>query len=230
MPPDAQDWPKLLSLAVHELRTPITVVSGYVRMLLRERAGELSDPQRRLLEETERSCARLSALVAELSDLSHLADGTVTLHRQDVLFFALVREAAQSLKGEALSIEWRGADEAREQAPIEGDASRLRTAVASLIAALAREVIDGSGLVIERRIGTLERRRAAVILIADHQRARELADVDTLTLGPFDELRGGNGLALPIARQVIEAHGGRLWSPSGDPRTPAVVLAVPLKK
>ena len=63
---DAVDprWPKLLSLTVHEFRTPVTVVAGYLRMLLKERAGPLPEEQRRLLEEASKSCARLSALLA----------------------------------------------------------------------------------------------------------------------------------------------------------------------
>ena len=61
-------WPKILSLTVHEFRTPMTVVAGYIRMLLKDRAGPLNDQQRRLLEEAEKSCARLTALVAEVSD------------------------------------------------------------------------------------------------------------------------------------------------------------------
>ena len=74
-------WPKLLSLAVHEFRTPMTVVAGYIRMLLKERAGPLTEPQRRLLEEAEKSCGRLSALLAEMSDLSGLEGGTAPFNR-----------------------------------------------------------------------------------------------------------------------------------------------------
>ncbi|MGH3117468.1 MAG: histidine kinase dimerization/phospho-acceptor domain-containing protein, partial [Gaiellales bacterium] len=48
-PADAT-WPRLLSLAVHELRTPATVVGGYLRMVLKDRAGPLSEDQRRLLQ------------------------------------------------------------------------------------------------------------------------------------------------------------------------------------
>ena len=60
-------WSRLLSLSVHEFRTPLTVVAGYVRMLLKDRAGPLSAQQRKLLEETEKSCGRLTALLSELS-------------------------------------------------------------------------------------------------------------------------------------------------------------------
>ena len=65
-------WAKILSLSVHEFRTPMTVVAGYIRMLLKDRAGPLSDQQRNLLEQAEKSCARLTALLTEVSDLSNL--------------------------------------------------------------------------------------------------------------------------------------------------------------
>src|SRR5688500_20060793 len=72
-------WHKLLSLAVHEFRTPITVVAGYIRMILKDRAGPVNDGQRKLLEEAERSCGRLSALVAEMSDLARSEEHTSEL-------------------------------------------------------------------------------------------------------------------------------------------------------
>ena len=51
-------FPRVMSLAVHELRTPVTVVSGYLRMLLRDQAGPLTDKQRKMVEEADRSCTR----------------------------------------------------------------------------------------------------------------------------------------------------------------------------
>src|SRR5688500_20234359 len=89
-------WPRLLGLAVHEFRTPITVVAGYIRMLLKERAGAITDQQRKLLEETEKSCGRLSALVAEMSDLTALEGGTAGLNRGPVRVAALLEEVISS--------------------------------------------------------------------------------------------------------------------------------------
>ena len=59
----------LLSLAVHEFRTPASVVGGYLRMLLRDADQPLTDRQRKMIEEAEKSCARLVALIAEMSDI-----------------------------------------------------------------------------------------------------------------------------------------------------------------
>src|SRR4051794_14302189 len=90
-------WPKILSLSVHEFRTPLTVVSGYLRMLLKERAGAITDQQRRLLEEAEKSCVRLSALVSEVSELSTLEAGTLAYNKQPTDVRALVASAVAQL-------------------------------------------------------------------------------------------------------------------------------------
>src|SRR4051812_43783678 len=90
-------WPKVLSLAVHEFRTPLTVVSGYIRMLLKDRAGAVTDQQRRLLEEAEKSCGRLSALVAEVSELSNLEAGTLSYNKQQTDIRAAVRAGIEAL-------------------------------------------------------------------------------------------------------------------------------------
>src|SRR5258708_39642767 len=90
-------WAKILSLSVHEFRTPMTVVAGYIRMLLKDRAGPLSDQQRRLLEEAEKSCARATALVAEGSDLANLDGGTAPLNRHASALHKARGDAAEQL-------------------------------------------------------------------------------------------------------------------------------------
>src|SRR5688572_33310760 len=92
---DDPRWHRLLSLAVHEFRTPVTVVAGYIRMLLKDRAGPLSDQQRRLLEEAEKSCSRLTALLTEVSDLSNLEGGTAPFNRQMADLNKALREAVE---------------------------------------------------------------------------------------------------------------------------------------
>src|SRR5262245_14589887 len=90
-------WPKVLSLSVHEFRTPMTVVAGYIRMLLKDRAGALNDQQRKLLEEAEKSCGRLSALLNEVSELSHLEAGTLTFNRQKTDLRSALKNAVEQL-------------------------------------------------------------------------------------------------------------------------------------
>ena len=73
-PTNKAQYPELLSLAVHEFRTPASVVGGYLRMLQRD-SESFTDRQRKMIDEAEKSCARLVALIAELSDVSKLDAG-----------------------------------------------------------------------------------------------------------------------------------------------------------
>ena len=126
-------WHRLLSLSVHEFRTPITVVAGYIRMLLKDRAGPLNDQQRRLLEEAEKSCGRLSSLVAEMSELSSLEAGSSPFNRSSVDVDVFLRDAIAALPqlpDREIGVELSGAD---QSATVQGDPSRLRTAFTSLL-------------------------------------------------------------------------------------------------
>src|SRR3989440_11496804 len=88
-------YPQLLSLAVHEFRTPASVVGGYLRMLQRDTDPPLSERQRRMIDEAEKSCARLVAIVAELSDIGKLDGAAISLGREPLDLFSLAGGVAE---------------------------------------------------------------------------------------------------------------------------------------
>ena len=92
---DVDSYPHLLSLAVHEFRTPASVVGGYLRMLQKDTDPPLTERQRKMIDEAEKSCARLVAIVAELSDIGKLDSGAVKLAQQPFDLFTLVEEVAE---------------------------------------------------------------------------------------------------------------------------------------
>jgi histidine kinase len=224
--PERTGWPKLLSLAVHEFRSPLTVVSGYIRMLLKERAGPLPDQQRRLLEEAEKSCARLSTLLAELSELSHLEAGTAPFNRSAVDLNAVLQEVIASLpplpEG-TVAIELS----TETQCIVDGDAVRLKSALSSILVALRRELVTSDTLSVQADRVERDGRQIARITIGETARMETLIALAPADLATFDEWRGGNGLGLANARRIIEAHGGGVWSVSEHSKAVAV-LSLPL--
>lgn len=221
-PTDAR-WPKLLSLAVHEFRTPITVVAGYIRMLLKDRAGPISDQQRKLLEEAEKSCGRLSALVAEMSDLSNLEGGTAALNRSTVDLRTLLEEAIAALPpmpDREVTVELQSGD----GATVHGDATRLRAAMTALIIALRRELVTTDRLLVQLRNADVDGTPSVVITFGDEEQLRGIEAADASALPRFDEWRGGSGLSLAVARRVIGQHGGALFGPPGDGRAGAIAV------
>jgi len=207
--PVSESYPRLLSLAVHELRTPISVVGGYLRLLQHPNAEQLTDRQRKMIEEAEKSCSRLSALIAELSDISKLDSGVLTLGRQPVDVFPLVAEVAghvHEAEDRGVHLETRGDSGG---AVVSGDAARLRSAFDAVFRAILREKAGPCTVIAEKRRMTSNGGTSAVVVIADENDVQDLYESPA---GVFDEKRGGLGLALPLARRVIEQHGGRLWS------------------
>ena len=224
---DRNLFPLALSLAVHELRTPITVATGYLRMLLREQAGPISDKQRKMLEEADKTCARIGALIAEMSELGKLEDGQITRQRMAFELGTLVVELANGMhEGEDRGVRL----ETRVPGPVmvTGDRARLAVAIGALMHAALRERGEPGVVAVECSTLSDTNQNWAVVAIGDQTEARALADAARDTPPPFDEWRGGLGLALPVGRRVIEAHGGALWSAPGDRARAAAALRLPV--
>jgi signal transduction histidine kinase len=218
-------WPKLLSLAAHELRSPLTVVGGYIRMLLKDRAGPLTEQQRRLMEEAEKSCGRLSMLVAEVSELAHLESGKAAFNRSTVDVQTILADTIRDLPelpDRTVSIDLM-VDEDVPPAGVQGDPVRLKAAFSAILNALRREIVASDRLSVRLQTTTYEDRPVLRILIGEAVRIDQLASLTPADLGTFDEWRGGNGLALPAARRIIETHGGHITSPSDDGKAGAIV-------
>jgi two-component system, OmpR family, sensor histidine kinase VicK len=213
-------WPKVLSLSVHELRTPMTVVAGYIRMLLKERAGPLSDQQRKLLEEAEKSCGRLSALLAEVSELSNLEAGTAPVSRVAVDVEASLRDAVNSLapladREVAVTLDLEGGP-----VSVSAERARLTQALGSVIAALRRELVGDDGLIVRGR-PTGEHYE---ILAGEPATIAALEAEDPASRGVFDEWRGGVGLSLAVARRILNAYDAHIFSAPGNQKSGARIL------
>jgi signal transduction histidine kinase len=223
-------YAQLLSLAVHEFRTPVSVVGGYLRMLQRDGEQPLSDRHRKMVEEAERSCARIVALIGELNEVSKLDDPLAPLPEEPFDLFAVVREVAGETHEAAdrgVQLKMRGPSSG---APLKGDLVRIHRALGSLVRAVLREQQDGGIVVAECRLTRDGSQPTAVVVIANESEAAAALDAPPTA---FDERRGGLGLILPIARRVIEHHGGHLWSPpsekAGFGSKGAVVLSMPIQ-
>jgi signal transduction histidine kinase len=213
---------------VHELRTPVTVVCGYLRMLLKEHGGPLTDKQKKMLQEAERSCERIGAVVGELSELGKLESHELAVSRQEVDLAALLREVASDMhEGDdrGVRLELRVPN---QPVTVTGDRARLGAAVKTLLHAALRErgepgVIVAECSVVDNSPGW------AVLAVGAEDTLPSLIQAGFSTPPPFDEWRGGLGLTLPVARRVVEALGGALWSAPGDRPRAGSALKLPIR-
>jgi two-component system sensor histidine kinase SenX3 len=198
-------------------------------MLQRDTEHPLSDRHRKMVEEAERSCARIVALIGELNEVSKLDDPIAPLPEEQFDLFAVIREVAgetHEASDRGVQLKMRGPSTG---APLKGDLVRVHRALSSLVRAVLREQQDDGVVIVDCQLRRDRSRTAAVVAIANDA---EVAAALEAPPTPFDERRGGLGLILPIARRVIEHHGGQLWSPpsekAGFGSKSAVVLSIPV--
>jgi signal transduction histidine kinase len=195
-------------------------------MLQRDEEAPLNDRHRKMVDEAERSCARLVALIAEMSEVSKLDAGVTVLGKAPLDLFALIQELADDVheaQERDVRFEVRGESSG---AAMTGDAARLRSALNAVFRAVLREQPSACTVVAERRLDTRDGASSAVIVVAEHSAVRGAYESKPVA---FDEKRGGLGLTVPLARRIIEGHGGHLWSPRSAAKRCAAIVSIPLR-
>jgi signal transduction histidine kinase len=202
----------LLSHGAHEIRNPVAVILGYVRMLRTERLGPLTDLQRKALADVDTSTARLAALAEEMSLLARMLAGSIKFARARIELATLIATEIPSV-GPALErdVGIRVIDNS-PGAAVNGDAKTLREAFNGLMFSHRRELFTSDELCIAIDHVPGGNQPPIRVTIGGADRIEELRRLPTSDLSDLVEFRGGVGYRLSIARQVIEAHGGRIFS------------------
>jgi signal transduction histidine kinase len=204
----------------HELATPLTPILGYLKILRSGKMGPLSDHQQKIVESIQVAAERLSRTIDNLVDFATLEAKGQAIQREQFLAGDLLRPVYEEERAKAkarrihLSIEM----EARNAAS--GDVRKLRQAVSNLIDNAIKFSPNGSEMLVR-----ITDDGARMLFEVYDQGEGFLPDEAEKVFEPFfhadrvgDERAPGAGLGLPVAKQIVEAHGGRIWLES-PPKT-----------
>jgi signal transduction histidine kinase len=202
----------LLTELSHELRTPVTVIAGYARLLLSEEVGPLNEVQRRFLQQSARSAQRLVDLIGRILEAAAHARGGVELECAEAplrpTVAAVVDLVAPLVEQKHLTLEVT-LDPAAARARF--DALRVEQVLSNLIGNAIRHAPPGSTIAVT----SAPRPRGFVeVAVADEGPGVAPGDRERI-FQPYvrggDRRRpGGLGLGLAIAKRLVEAHGGSL--------------------
>lgn len=211
-----------LSIASHELKTPLTALLLQAQSLLRALRKGAGAPERlgERLENLERQGERMARLIDELLDVSRITAGLLDLRRDEVDLAALVQETvarhAEAAARDGCAVE------VAAPAPVSGrwDRSRLEQVIANL---LSNALKFGRGHPV--RIEVSADGEGARLTVADEgpgvdPKHRERI-FERFERGDAPRRTGGLGLGLFIVREIVRAHGGRI-EVAGDPGRGAV--------
>ena len=210
----------ILHVLAHELRTPVGIVHGYVRLLLDERLPQEAD-RRRALEQMQKALGRLSELSHETTSLAGWYERDLNQSRE-VEARVLAQGVADADYDWPVTVELGDVkDGARVRTT---DADALGRALVGIIRATARELRGTTCDVVARTVDSRFEMLAGPEELLDGLRAGPLSPAAS----PIALERGGLGLALVHAAVVLDAHDAERWTMNGSRQT--VGLRLPLQE
>ncbi|HET7708457.1 MAG TPA: ATP-binding protein [Sphingomicrobium sp.] len=212
----------------YELRTPLTSIGGFAEMLAGGYAGELQPPAREYVDAIVESVTRLARLIDHVLDLTQA--GGETLEKEQVDLGELCRAALATVQTiSAEKSQTLAASIAQSTGSVFGDPRRLRQAIEHVLGNAIAYTDPGGKIAIKAEGDD----RQAVITITDNGvgiAEKEMPEVFN-RFHRIDEagVRGeaALGLGLPLTRQFIEAHGGRVDLKSRKGKGTTVTLTIP---
>jgi len=204
-----------LALVAHELRSPASIVSGYLRMLQQDADG-LTERQRRMTDEAARACARVLRLLQEIGELTTLEGSEPARAPMGVRVFDICDQAMKSVVETTNGSSPFSCAESDRQAVVDGNPAWLKRAFEALAAATARELGTEPLTCHGFLCAPGEPPSASAVIVVGPHGIGDNREAVLTRRDAFDVWRGGTGLSLPIACRIIEAHGGQVWSPAGN--------------
>lgn len=204
-----------VSMAVHELRTPVTAIRGYSKILNEEIKEKLNKEQQEFLERIINSVINLNALVDNLLNASRIEKGTLQLDLRIIQLENLVENTVQNLVQIAKSKNQKLTSKipVDKFPPVLIDKFRIEEVLNNLITnAMNYTPIGGSIMV------SMELKNSQVITsIIDtgegisKDSASKLFTKFFRAGGKMEPASKGTGLGLFLSRQIIELHKGKIW-------------------
>ena len=219
---------EFISVASHELRTPMTSIKGSIDLVLSGFAGQVTSETQELLEIAHKSCDRLIRLINDILDLAKIEAGQVKFKKVLLDLTDPVERAIRGVKPVAdqagVSIRLVRPDSLPQ---IEADKDRMEQVVTNLLGNAIKFSPENGEIVVELSLHD-HWVQCAVI-----DRGCGIAPQDLeKVFGRFQQVgestrKGGTGLGLAIAQGLVHEHNGKIWVESQVGQGSQFIFRVP---
>ncbi len=212
---------EFLTVASHELRTPMTIVKSYLWMLEQQKSGKLKKKQLEYLQKASKGTQRMIDLINDMLNISKFEQDKVFFNIQQIDLSELIKEIITSFEikvnGKGIYLKF---DENYSDIFVDIDKEKMRDVLMNLVDNSIKFTEQGG---IEIKIEMEE--DAVVISIKDTGSGISREDLPKLfhKFGRIDNSytiasdTGGTGLGLYIAKLYVEGMGGKIWATSKGP-------------
>ncbi|MBI2573972.1 MAG: PAS domain S-box protein [Candidatus Wildermuthbacteria bacterium] len=223
---------EFVSIAAHQLRTPLSAIKWTLRMLLDGDMGKLEENQKEFLLKTYRSNERMIELVNDLLNVTKIEEGKFLSQRVPLNIVDIVSSAVRSFKEEAAHkrIALRFSKPKTALPRISADEEKIRFAAQNLLDNALRYTQPGGSVVVNLRQNGKQIEASfqdtGIGIPAEEQRhvfekffrASNAKKIDT----------EGSGLGLYMVKNIIEAHGGQLSFATKENKGSTFVFVLPI--
>jgi len=212
----AQMWSEMLAGLSHDLRTPLACIKGYVTTLLREDVTWDPAVQKEFLNIIVEETDHIENLINNLLDSSTLSwKGEIELKKEPVVLPHIVhkvlKDPSYRSKNHQFSVLFP------EEFPVvEADPVRIEQVLRNLVDNAVKYSMENTQILIEGKLAPGE----VVVSVTDQgigigdEHLNRLFEKFFRVSNGIQEHQKGMGLGLPLARQILLSHGGRIWAKS----------------
>jgi len=222
---------ELISTLAHEMRTPLTSIKGYSTALLMEEASFSSETQREFLQFIDEECDILQDLIHDLLESSIIDAGHLKLEFQPVMLPRLAKSLTEDMARRHPYYRFL-VDFPKRFPIVDADQDRVAQVLRNLLDNAIKYSPQGGVIVVRGKV----REDEVVISIADQGIGIAPEHLNRLFEKFFRVKSGpgrhivGSGLGLPIARTIVESHGGRIWAESQVGQGTTLYFTLPLQE
>lgn len=230
---------EFLSIASHELRTPLTSIRGSLGLLATGRLGTLSEQGQRMLQVALNNTERLHRLINDILDLERIESGKIEMVKQVCSANQLISQAAEAMQAMAEEANIFLVLECNDQ-PLSVNLPTLEVwadpdQILQTLTNLINNAIKFSDSKTSIWIGIVSQEQNTLFYVKDQGRGIPSDHIETI----FERFRqvdasdsrkkGGTGLGLPICREIIKRHNGKIWVESLLGEGSTFYFTLPLK-
>jgi two-component system sensor histidine kinase GlrK len=203
----------------HELKAPLAAIRQTLAVTLEEVTGPINDAQRRLLQLSRNSAERLSAMVANLLDVSRLEAGTMEYEMRTQDIVAVVRQVVEEFSLKAVERQIHITLQTDSPAiPVVCDADRMIQVIGNIVDNALKFSPQNSTIQIQVSHNHASSDPTATVSVADRGNGVP-DDHKQKVFTKFHQILGrgkrtagqGVGLGLAICKTIMDAHRGRIW-------------------
>lgn len=224
-----------ISLAAHQLRTPLSAIKWALAMILEGETGQLNEEQRGLLERTYQSNERMITLIKDLLNVTKIEEGkyifSYSLENLEVITQEVIDSFQEAIKKKNLKLDFKKPMDGKLP-KVKVDREKIKLAVENLIDNAVKYTPLGGGVTVSLKCDKLKiefKVQDSGIGIPKNQEERVFGKFFRAPQAVQMET-DGSGLGLYLTKNIVESHGGEIGFISEEGKGSTFWFTLPLKE